>query len=1226
MSPQLRVQLLGGFNLSRIGEQDSKPRPLQKPPTAKSQSLLACLIVNRARPLPRERLTGMFWGDRPDRRARRSLSTALWHLRRGFPDHDPLQANARTVRFTYPHLWVDTETFETAAMQSGLQNLETALTLYQGAFLDGFYDDWIIEERYRLEEIYHHTLARLMRLYATRTRPAAALATAQRLLHTDPLREDAHRTAMRAHCQLGQRNAALEQYHACRQIIQQELGVEPMPETVALFRDIQQGRIEIGSPQPESAPPNISPTPTGHHPLDAAIPPRLVGRTPDMAQLSDKWTRVLQKCSGQTRSRQGSLLFVRGEAGVGKTCLLETFAGQVGAGGSRVLWGRCYEFERLLPYQPLTEALRPLAADLTPDDWRALPAWVTALLARLLPEVGESAPIHGQDASRLFEAVTRFLAAFTDRWPILLVLEDLHWASDSTLQLIHYLARRLENTSLLIIGTYRPEEVGRKHPLTAFQRQTRTHTLALARLSSEAVSDWVAEMSGLGDAARPLGARLFHETEGNPFFLVEIVKTLFETGVLRLEAGIWQGAFTRLVDGDIPLPDGVSAAVEARVARLGEDVRDALRAAAVLGREFDFDLFAAAFGRGTEPALEAVDVLLRRRLIAEGTGDLGRDYTFTHHKIQEVIYTALPRRKRQHLHGRAGAAMEGLYAPDLDDLAPELAHHFDHARRLDRALTPQAAAYLRLAGEGASARFAHPEAADYFTRALALTPNTAHHEQYDLLAAREKIFDVTGARESQSADLTALAALAQTLGDTPRQVETALRQARYHYVTGDYPAAISTAQTAIHLAEAGPLIHLRAEGHFRWAESLWAHSDFGAARGRFEQARTLAQSASASEIEANCLRGLGLVATDQGDYAGARGYFEQALQIVQHPQTGSPPRAAKTLGSLGNVLRNEGDYAAAQRCYEQALHIHRQTGDRYQEGIATLNLGVVLWDQSDLPGAREYLQESLHISREVRDRTGEGLALNNLGRLSVELGDFAGAREFLDSARSVYAQTGGRKGESFVLQSLGNVSTYLGDFAGALSAYRQALTIRREIGDRRGEGYCLRGLGDTALAHGEFAEAGAHFEGALAIFREIGEARGEGEARRGLGTLAAQLGDYARAETHLKAALEIFHSPRDEASVFVPFADLLRRMGDDEAAREYAQKALDAAREVGNRAFQAAALLTLGHARFGLGQLEEAGEAYRESLALRQALGQPHLAAEPRAGLARVARAQGETA
>jgi oligopeptide transport system substrate-binding protein len=712
-------------------------------------------------------LVGLFWADRPERKARSSLSTSLWHIRRCIPDEEIILSDPHTVQFDpQADTWLDVEAFESLVTSDHIPSLGSALALYRGDFLEGFYADWIINERYRLQTLFVETLARLMVAHEARGEVQAALSTAQRLLEHDSLREDAHRLAMRAYCRLGQRNAALDQYLRCREIVKEELGAEPMVETTELYQAILEGRFVVGR-APEavaSQVPVIEPAPpVGRDPLDVITTSQLVGRERELEFLRECWETAV--------AGQRGLALIGGEAGVGKTRLVEEFADQLRWQGVRVLWGRCYEFERVLPYQPIAEALRSTLPTLTPAELAHAPPWAIGELARLVPELAEHLPDVGALASgdsdqaqaRLFKGLAQVLAELSSNGPLLIVLEDLHWASESTLGLLHYLVRQLGGRPVLIVATFRQEVVGRRHPLRELQGQLRQagagKPLNLSRLSLPAVETMVDEMSRAGEAVLPLARRLYHETEGNPFFLMEIVKALFEMGLVHLEGGVWRGDFTQLSEGELPLPPGASQAIQARVRGLDDQAQEALRLAAVLGREFDFDLLDIVWDRGEEATLEVLDLLLRRRLIEEGTGPLGRDYAFTHHKIQEVIYAGIPRRHRGYAHAQVGAAMEGLYGPDTEALAGELAFHFEQARRHDKSLTDKAITYLLKAADRALGLYAHQEAVDDYRRALTLLKERGDYERAARTLMRlgltyHTAFDFRGARRAYQEGFT----------------------------------------------------------------------------------------------------------------------------------------------------------------------------------------------------------------------------------------------------------------------------------------------------------------------------------------------------------------------------------------------------------------------------------------------------------------------------------------
>lgn len=830
--PALRLYLLGRLDIRYHGQ------VVPKPPTTNAQSLLAYLALHRERPQPRERLAALFWGERPERKARRSLTTALWHIRRSLPDEALLLSDVHSVQFDpQADLWLDLAEFEVLAARRELSSLQSAVALYRGDFMDGFYDDWVLNERYRLEMVFSEVLARLMAGLEAREQHDRALGVALRLLEHDPLREDARRLAMRAYCHLGHRNTALEQYRRCREIVGEELNTEPMEETTALYQDILDGRFEIGPTVEALAAERAAepPRPPGQNPLDPVVRGPVVGRETELAFLRDRYQ--------EARTGPGSLVLLPGEAGVGKTRLVEELADHLRWQGVRVLWGRCYEFERLLPYQPVSEALQTVLPTISPGDLTHLPSWILREVARLVPQVRDrqsepresSETFPDQQRAQLFEAVARFIAWLSTQSGLALMFEDLHWATESTLQMVHYLARHLADGHAVIVGTLRPEAVGPQHPLRAFQRQlTReglVRTLELKGLSRQSVETLVTEMSGCGEAVAPLAQRLYEDTEGNPFFLIETIKALFEEKLIRLDGEAWQGDFAGVSRSELPLPAGVSEAIQARVHRLEPEARRALQTAAALGREFDFDLLAAAWHREEETTLEALDALLRHRFVDEGSAATARDYVFHHHKIQEVVYAEIPRRHRQRLHARAGRAMERLYEPDRQDVAGELAFHFSRARLADEALAQKAVRYLLLAGDQARLAYARREAIDYYSQALALQKEQGEYEGaartlMKLGLVHETHFDFTQARQAFDEAFALRQQASTRRADTSRSPAPHPLRIRWRSPYGldpafnrEYASAVVLYQLFSGLVSEGPDLDLVPEVARRWEVS-----------------------------------------------------------------------------------------------------------------------------------------------------------------------------------------------------------------------------------------------------------------------------------------------------------------------------------------------------------------------------------------------------------------------
>ena len=556
------------------------------------------------------------------------------------------------------------------------------MSLYQGPFLEGFYDDWIIDERYRLEALYSDALVQLVSRYEAEGAHASTLAAALRLLRDDPLREEAYRAAMRAQCRLGRRNAALEQYQRCRELVELELGTEPMAETTALYRDIMEGRFEadrISTTPVVQAPPLVERDGAPRYdPLDARRASPLVGREEELVSLEGWWRKA--------EAGRGRLVVVRGEAGIGKTRLVEELSRRVRGRGAWVARAACYEYERTLPSGPLADLLRGVVAAAGEEVLEEFSSWQMTDLARLAPEMEAYVPARAYGGpptdggrTRPFHVLTALLIRVARQNPLLLVLEDLHWAHGSTLAWLHTLARRVADAQLLLIGTYRPEADGPHGKVSNMMRRLEQRgmgsELALFRLSRDDVGVWM-------DGASPdLVTSICRHTEGNPFFVLETQRALCESEELRLEEGGWVATTP---PDDLPVPDSVRHVIEMRLTRLSAEARKVLEAAAIVGRTFDLDVLARVRGQSEVATLEALDELLRRRLVREGSGFFGKDYEFTHHLLREIAGDRLAEARRRWLHGEVAEALVALRS-EAPAINAEVAYHYVRAEDWGRA-------------------------------------------------------------------------------------------------------------------------------------------------------------------------------------------------------------------------------------------------------------------------------------------------------------------------------------------------------------------------------------------------------------------------------------------------------------------------------------------------------------------------------------------------------------
>jgi class 3 adenylate cyclase/tetratricopeptide (TPR) repeat protein len=443
-----------------------------------------------------------------------------------------------------------------------------------------------------------------------------------------------------------------------------------------------------------------------------------VGRDGQLAQLHQLWE--------EARAGELRVALVGGEPGVGKTRLAAELAARAHGEGATVLAGRCDE-DLGVPYQPFVEALRHLVDHTPPQELGSRLGRYGGELARLVPELRERVPDlppalrsdPETERYRLFDAVASWLGATSQEQPILVVLDDLHWAAKPTLLLLRHVLRWAQPMRVLVVATYRDTELGRTHPLSELiadlRRQNEVVRFSLTGLDASEVVLFLEQAAGheLGPERDELARAIHRETEGNAFFVREVVRHLIETGSLREEAGRWMTG--RPVE-ELGIPEGVRDVIGRRLARLPEATNRVLAVAAVVGQEFELAVLQAAGNLDEEAILAALDEAVAARVVIEVRGPAS-GYRFAHALVRSTIYEELSGARRTVVHRRVAEAIERVHATRLDDHLPALARHYIRASART-AGSAKAVDYARKAGDRALLHLAHDEAITFYSQAL----------------------------------------------------------------------------------------------------------------------------------------------------------------------------------------------------------------------------------------------------------------------------------------------------------------------------------------------------------------------------------------------------------------------------------------------------------------------------------------------------------------------------
>ena len=674
-------------------------------PGRQGRLLFTYLAAHRERACPRAELADILWPEEPPAAAETALSALLSKLRRALGSETLTGRSELQLTFA-GGVWIDVEDAAAAARRAEVSlqagdwvaaagAARDALSDATGDFLPDCDGPWLHEQRGALDVLRIRAYEVLGEASLRTGELAEATAAARGAIVLAPFRESAHRLLMEAHASAGNPAEALRAFEELRSLLRDELGTAPGPATLAVHERLLHGGVPA-RPAIAPRPPAVRRWPA---PLETARGRHaFVGRAAEAARLHDAWRRATDG--------HRTLVLLAGEAGIGKTRLAAELAAHAHGEGAVVLFGRCDD-EVPAPYQPVVQMLRGWAggASLAPVAERLGPR--AAELGIVLPELGLPAADPGslrgseQGAQRLrfFDAVAALLAELAGSAPLLAVFDDLHWADLPTLQLVKQLVRAPAPERALFLATARAEErVEALEPLmAALRRDGALELVDLGGLDAEETGALVSAVGGR-PATPEIVAELHEQTDGNPFFIEEIVR--------------------QLADGDGRLgavPAGVREVTGRRLAQLGEPTRQMLATAAVIGREFDFDVLEEVDLLGGDELVAALEEAVDARVLREDEERVGR-YAFGHALMRATLYDGLSALRRARLHSRVGEALIACRGAQLDPHLGQLAHHFALAAPIDR--PERAVDFALAAGRRADQLLAWEEAAGHYRAAL----------------------------------------------------------------------------------------------------------------------------------------------------------------------------------------------------------------------------------------------------------------------------------------------------------------------------------------------------------------------------------------------------------------------------------------------------------------------------------------------------------------------------
>jgi DNA-binding SARP family transcriptional activator len=891
---------------------------------------------------------------------------------------------------------------------------------------------------------------------------------------------------------------------------------------------------------------------------------RLVGREGELQAVRALWRGAL--------AGQGQLLLVSGEPGVGKSRLVQELVTQVQVAGDRALVGACYA-EGGGPYAPFAQILRRAFRDGAGDGLnglthlpsklygagelaKVLPAFVLADLLTLaptlrlrFPDIPPNPPLDPQsEQQRLFESMVACCAALSEGAPLLLVLEDVHWADSGTLSLLRHLARRARRQRMLLVATYREAELDEARPfrqvLLDLHRERLAERLKLSRLDREGTKELLAVLFDEEITPEFLDG-IYRETEGNPFFIEEVCKALVESGEVYFADGRWD----RPSMEELEIPQSVRVAIQSRVGKLPPQVQETLRLAAVLGREFDFDTLRKVGDQGEDTLFDALERAERAQLIGEVSAEGGGTFAFTHALIPTTLVEGLSGLRRRLLHRQVMTGIERLHRDDFESLSFHALEAGDLQKGLDFSLR---------AGEKAQRVYACEDALFHYGRAREIAASldlpeqlsSIHEAMGDIqdwsdisqaIGSFERALNLTTDPERRAGIKSKIGTTYARVGDERGRefLEAAINElnpdtqgnelalatcyiGRFHHFRGQHRQALTHLERARQIAEPLDEPHTLTHIYVYLAGAHLLLAEFDKSMEWARQAIALGEQKTYPLAIMFGYEYLAEVSVGMGKWQDALEFAGQERQIGE--RIGLLGLVAWAENNFATAYYGLGDLLAAEKAGRKSLEMAEAVGDFRLAVLAGAQLSII---QTDL-GQAEIAEENAKtaVQRGI-DRNLVQMVHPSLGALAhchMQYGDWENAIKHLDQFARVIAESDNRYDSLLNGPQYAEASLRTGQLDKAVEIVERTLTQSREAPSRHIEAVARRVQAQILAAQGAWDEAARCFDEAIARLEQLGSRLELGRALYHRGTMQADRGEAQDARTSLARALEIFQA------------------------------------------------------------------------------------------------------
>ncbi len=934
---------------------------------------------------------------------------------------------------------------------------------------------------------------------------------------------------------------------------------------------------------------------------------KYTGREKEMTLLHSALEKVLLG--------EGQFLTVAGDAGVGKSRLLLEFRHTLKQDHISVLLGRCQSYRGNIPYLPFIDALKDLL-DLQEKESTAqlLERAVTNIsaidenLKQYLPLYLHLLSIQSNDHSlphhlvgkelrlEVQEALSAIFTLKARRGPLIIFLEDWHWADEGSAEALKKLAGMLSAYPLMIVATYRPE-------ISLEWGWVSSHTpLHLGPLEAGSAISIAGSVFGADELPDGLGEFLYNRTGGNPFFIEEVCRTLVEDEKVQVIDG-W--AILRGALEELHLPGTVQAVIRARLDRLAPKARKILRHASAIGREFSRRVLERTLD-DKEQSAESLETLQRIGLIQQIRILPEAAYRFKHVLTQEVAYESLLLHQRKSLHEAIGCAIEQLYGDRLEEWFDVLTHHFSRAENWAKA--------ARYGSQSAN----KADGLSHFVEALKLLeqveewllkqPETRERKEelISILLRQERQCETLGFRDRQQSLIDRILSLLDPANDQTLLAEVYIRQGELFTLLGRFEEAEITLNKSLDIRQAlgdrtGERKALRSLGFL-----YWNRNSYEDAISCSEAALAIDQAEDDAIGRAQDLTNMGAILRSSGNPKGALIYLEEALQTMQ--SLGRMSDLPHTLYIAANAYRDLGEMEKVAEYFQRALNIDLETHRRIEIAFMLNAMANLAWEQGETDKCIDLYNQIITLTRELNMRRDLTTTLNALGQRLAELGRYEEALTHLLEAAALFSKFGDEGNELKTLVAISYVYEHSpANYAETLATWDKIRHLQIRQGDRAGEIKALQEMARLTRKQAKDPEqALKYYEEALALAVGLNDAAKEGDLLNSMGIIEWERGNFGKALERYTKALKIFQESNNSVHAGLMLSSIgvtLNRMGRSDEAIERLEEAVQVHRECGQRLLEGHTLAALGDVLKERKSFDRALEEYQKSLALRQELG-----------------------